>query len=843
VACQSEIRILSGLADQMLGGDRRRAVIQPLVVVLAALCAGFVVDRYAPAVGLSVSVPLLWSASVLVWACWHLAWRAGRRRLRGWLLLLSVLLAAAAWHHCCWRLFSPWDLGFSARIDRRPVCIEGIAVEVPKRIPPGLPNPLQTMKEGPRSSLAVDALSIRDGGGWRVAAGRAMVLVRGDLVGIDAGDRLRIFALLGKPMAARNPGEFDFARHARGGRQLSLLWCKSPDCITICRPAAPWHPGRLIGRLRVRASRALWAKVGDRQQGLAAAVLLGAREQVTDDLKEDFITTGTVHLLVVSGLHLGILAGGLFFALRAGLLPRRSALVLVAVLVIGYTVLTEARPPVVRACVLVVVVCLARLGGRRALAANSLAAAALVVLLFNPADLFRTGPQLSFLAVAALAWFGSYRQQVTPTDPLDQLLAETRSWPIRAMRWARRWGWQLTLVSTVVWLAVAPLVMARFHLCTPIAVLLGPILWLPVAVGLLAGFGVLLLGWLIPPLGHFFGWLCSACLTLVQGCVSLAARLPGGHFWLPGPPDWWLIGLYGGLGLWLLVSRWRPPRRWLLGLLAGWVAVGLLSALFPRPRHARLEVAMLAVGHGGAVVLQLPCGQTVLYDCGHLGSPESATRSIACYLWSRGITRIDVVVLSHADLDHYNALPGLIERFSVGKVVVSSVMFDGDAPGLDYLRQVLAEADVPICQVWSGDRLAAGGGVRMEVLHPPWGGFGGSDNANSVVLLVEFAGHRVLLPGDLEPPGLTMLVAQPGVDCDLVMAPHHGSNRSDPLGFAAWCRPECVVVSGATPAGLSRGVRAYRKLGAAVLHTGQTGAVQVTLSRAGMTLRTYREAR
>ena len=73
MACQSEIRILSGFADQMLGGDRRRAVIQPLVVVLAALCAGFVVDRYAPAVGLSVSVPLLWSASVLVWACWHLA--------------------------------------------------------------------------------------------------------------------------------------------------------------------------------------------------------------------------------------------------------------------------------------------------------------------------------------------------------------------------------------------------------------------------------------------------------------------------------------------------------------------------------------------------------------------------------------------------------------------------------------------------------------------------------------------------------------------------------------------------------------------------------------------------
>jgi competence protein ComEC len=387
-----------------------------------------------------------------------------------------------------------------------------------------------------------------------------------------------------------------------------------------------------------------------------------------------------------------------------------------------------------------------------------------------------------------------------------------------------------------------PLVMARFHLCTPVAVLLGPLLWLPVAVGLLAGFGVLLVAWLVPLLGHIFGWLCGASLALVQGCVSLAARMPGNHFWVPGPPDWWLVGLYGGLAFCLTLSHWRPPRRWLVGLLAGWVAVGLLVAAASRRRDARLDVAMLAVGHGSAVVLQLPTGQTVLYDCGHLGSPEGATRSIAAYLWSEGLTRIDAVVLSHADLDHYGALPGLVQRFSVGKVLVSKVMFHDDSPGLDYVREVLADAAIPICPIWSGDLLAVGDGVKIEVLHPPWGGVPGSDNANSVVLSVEYAGRRILLPGDLEPPGLAALVAQPAVDCDLVMAPHHGSYRSDPLGFAAWCRPECVVVSGATPSRPGRGTRAYQKLGAAVVHTGQSGAVEVTLSRAGVAVETFLRA-
>jgi competence protein ComEC len=650
---------------------------------------------------------------------------------------------------------------------------------------------------------------------------------------------VRVFAKLSRTVPARNPGEFDFARHARANRQLSVLRSESPDCVTVLSAGTPWRVRRMVDRLRRWGRGLLWGQLGSRQSALAAAVLLGAREQVGAERTQSFITTGTVHLLVVSGLHMGILAGGLFFALRLGLLPRRTALVLVAVLVVAYTILTEARPPVVRACVLVVVVCLARLGGRRALAFNSLAAAALAVLALNPADLFRTGPQLSFLAVASLAWLGTREGSARMPDALDQLLTEARPWPVRAARRSGWAFWQLTLASTVVWFVVEPLVMARFHLLTPIAVLISPILWLPVAASLMSGFGVLLFGWLVPPLGLVFAWICDRSLALVERCVTTASALPGSHFWVPGPADWWLVGFYGGLALLTAFPRFRPPRRWCLALFAGWVALGLAAARSDWARRDALQCTVLSMGHGCAVVMELPTGQTILYDCGSLGPPHSGARTIAWYLWSRGITRLDAVVLSHADVDHYNALPELLQRFHVRAAVVSPRMFAGDAPGLTALRSALETAAVPVRTVWAGGRLAIGHGMTMAVLHPPRAGVPGSDNANSIVMAVDYAGRRFLLPGDLEPPGLEKVTAQPPLDCSVLLAPHHGSHRSDPAGFAAWCAPEWVVISGGWQGDLRHVTRPYGNPGMEVLHTAARGAIQFTVSDHAIRVSTF----
>ena len=205
-------------------------------------------------------------------------------------------------------------------------------------------------------------------------------------------------------------------------------------------------------------------------------------------------------------------------------------------------------------------------------------------------------------------------------------------------------------------------------------------------------------------------------------------------------------------------------------------------------------------------------------------------RAISSSLWSRGITHLDAVIISHADADHYNALPELLERFSVGVVYVSPVMFDEPTDALDRLHSSIVAAGVPIRELWQGATLANRGGATIEVVHPPRTGVLGSDNANSLVLAVEYAGRRMLLPGDLESPGLDDVMAELPYDCDVLLAPHHGSRRSDPPGFAAWCTPEWVVISGGSDADPDVR-RTYEQADARVFNTGQDGAVEISVDR------------
>ena len=339
-----------------------------------------------------------------------------------------------------------------------------------------------------------------------------------------------------------------------------------------------------------------------------------------------------------------------------------------------------------------------------------------------------------------------------------------------------------------------------------------------------------------------------ACLAFTQETVSWASQLPGGHLYAPGPPLWWLVVFYAGWGLVALIPRWRADWKRVLALAVLWVAVGFAAAGWPTRADASLRCSFLAVGHGTCVVLEIPGGQTLLYDAGSLASPESATNTVSAFLWSRGITHLDGIVISHPDVDHYNAVPGLLERFSVGAVYVSPLMFDawandGDLTAPEFLKRSLDAAGIPLQEVWMNDRLKlANPAVQLEVLHPPRFGVTGRDNANSILLAVEYAGSKILLPGDLESPGIESVLAEPPLDVDILLAPHHGSRFSDPPGFAAWCSPGWVVMSGGSSDAKSTSFASssYRRAGAKILHTAFAGAVEFALGPDGVHERQFR---
>lgn len=808
---------------------------QPLVVVASAVCAGIVVDRYSPA-----RFVVWWLAAVVLWCGWCAAWGSGRRAWASMMLLASLAAVGAAWHQACWSLYSTDELGAFAADVAQPTCLQAVARASPRRMPAPEFDPLRPITTADRSRLILRLTAVRDGDRWLDASGETTLDVNGHLLGVKAGDRLQIFGQLRAVTPPANPGEFDFAVYQRADRRLCRLTADHPECVTVVAPGSTWQPRRWLDRARRAGDDALWSSLSRAQSGLALALILGQREQLDATTTRHFYESGTVHLLSISGLHVGLLAFLLFRGLELGFLQRGPALAAVAAITTFYALVIDAEPPAVRAAVMVLLVCLALYSGRPVSMFNLLAMAAIVVVAMNPAELFRTGTQLSFLAVATLAWLGQRLAPQGIQDPLTRLIARTRPWPARMLKKYGTSIARMMVLTSTIWLVSMPLVLARFNLISPASLLLTPLLAIPIALGLFTGFVLVSVGWLIWPLSIPLGWMCDACLACVNHGVALVDRVPGSHLWLPGPSWWWLVGCYALLTLWAASDRWRPPRRWCVAILAGWSAVGLITAQLHQSTRDAFDCTFLSVGHGCAAVMSLPDGSTVLYDAGQLGSPAAAARSISGYLWSRGRTRIDAVVISHADIDHFNALPELLRRFRIGAVYVSPVMFDGDGAALDELRGAINRAGVPLREIYAGDRLHGSDDCLLTVLHPPSRGTLGSDNSNSVVLEVVCYGRRILLPGDLESPGLDELLAESPLDCDVVLAPHHGSTQSDPPGFVAWTTPEWTIISGDSRSNRPAVADAYRRRGATVLNTSQSGAVTVRIDRSALNVSPWR---
>ena len=357
--------------------------------------------------------------------------------------------------------------------------------------------------------------------------------------------------------------------------------------------------------------------------------------------------------------------------------------------------------------------------------ANIFALAWLVVALINPMDLFSPGCQLSFLSVLILYRIGLLWDQQEPPAPdgqdpmaLSKLLEERKpwwSWLLRGQGTAIIDGYKISLL---VWLGVAPLVAYHYNLVPAVALLIGPPIGLLTAIALMAGFALLLMAALhLPGIG-----LCAVPLRLsLAACdflVDWADRQWWGRAYIADLPAWWLVGCYLGILAYLTLHSLRRSTRWAVVAGLGWLCMGLLAALVRLPT-GELRCTFLAVGHGGCTVLETPDGRVLLYDAGAMAGPQVAEQQIPPFLWRRGIRRIDEVPLSHGDLDHFNGLNNLLDRFSIGQVTCTPTFADKKTEGVAFIVDMLDRRRIPRRIVQAGDRLLPGGGVVMEVLDPP----------------------------------------------------------------------------------------------------------------------------
>ena len=540
-----------------------------------------------------------------------------------------------------------------------------------------------------------------------------------------------------------------------------------------------------------------------------------------------------MHLLVISGFHVGIIAFLLALVLRLLGVPWRPRLLLVAVGLGIYCLLVGMRPPVMRATLMAWIVLGALAMDRVINWPNVLAAAALAILWVQPTQLLDPGFQLSFGAVLSLLVFAPrWRRWVEPC------LGWVRP------RWARRYMAMSISCTTAIWVGLWPALAWYFHLIAPVSMLANILVVPLVSLLVVCGTVTLLVGTVAPGVMPWMGLCVSFLLDAVVACVSWCQRLPGGCWYVGQPDGWILLGYYGVIALTLLRRRlgWSIGRVLVCWLLAINVCVWTSVAI----RHAAsrwLRVEILDVGHGDSIVVRTPSGQTVLVDA---GTQDAGRRRVVPYLRWAGIRVLDALIITHLDEDHLGGAIPVMEALQVRRLLTSGAQ--DDTMTFRRVEELADQHGVTRAVLQRGMSFGEGWGARIRVLHPFTGWVPGTkpgSNDNSVVLKLTKGDVSILLTGDLEEAGLPWLLAQSEELASTVLkVPHHGSALgAEAEAFLAAVRPELAIISvGRThnlPAPAT--IEALEQVGARVLLTRRDGAVRVRTDGRRVEIATERE--
>ncbi len=652
--------------------------------------------------------------------------------------------------------------------------------------------------------LRLSAAEIMAGGGWREVAGDALLIVPRPS-DYRYGDVLLVSGELQTPVQF---DDFDYRSYlAQQGIHSTMLY---PQAEIIGRGQG-FAPLARIYAVRNSLSHSLAQVLPEPQASLAQGIVLGVRGNIPASVKADFSHTGTAHLLAISGLHLGILAG-MLLGLGVWLLGRRRYLYIWLTLAIiwAYAALTGMHPPIIRAAIMVSLFLAAEILGRQRSAVTALAFAAAVMVAVEPRLLWSASFQMSFTAMMGLITLFPLFQSAG-RRAVNAAWGEGRRGTATAYFIAD--GFSVTLAALA---GVGPLIAYYFGIISfvspPATLLTLPALPAIIVSGGLTGS----IGLVAPAAAQVFGWLAWGFLSYLLAMVSAFAAIPLSFVRVApiAPSLVWIY--YSALAAMLYLTRRRragtiakapppaaapgtgriaemlssSPRKWLIPpLLAAAVLLSAAAAAMP---DDNLHISFLDVGQGDAILIHRGT-QQVLVDGGP--SPQDITVELGRKMpfWDR---TIELVVSTHPSADHLTGLVEVAGRYRVERVLHPEADFQSGIYG-QWLK-LLEEREIECLTARAGQRIELGGGAVIEVLNPqspPLEGTSSDVDNNGVILRVAMGEASFLLTADAMAAAESELIAQrAGLESTVLKVGHHGSSTSTTPRFLAVVDPQIAVI-------------------------------------------------
>ncbi|MBL7072242.1 MAG: ComEC/Rec2 family competence protein [Candidatus Omnitrophica bacterium] len=659
------------------------------------------------------------------------------------------------------------------------------------------------------------------------------------------GESLAIGGEIFAPEEVKNRGVFDYKKHL-GRRRIGALMSNSPRDVflkTYAKKTGMFLFHKRLMDVRLSAVEIFEKRLINPASAIVKSAILGARGDLTKKVRDVFLKTGTMHILAVSGLHVGIIAVILAMILRITRCPKKITFFLTICAICVFAVFTGARPSTLRAVIMASFILINLAIGKNSDIVNGLILSAFVILFFRPEEIYNLGFVLSYLSIFSIVYVMPLVKAFFENEP--RVPDEGK------IGFIKRYFLISLATSFSVWIGLMPIISLNFGMITPTVVISNliavPILFVVIILGACIIAAEVFVVFI--PVGILISQITNGVIRFFIKIMTMISEMPLA-FVKVGPPSGVLIGaFYAGLIFTIIFFNRKKRKIIFIIFLLFTVNLFIWQEILNATGAGAFKCTFFSVGKADAALFEFPNSGVMMIDGGRGGSItglDAGANIVAPYLRGKGKRKIDCVLVSHAHEDHVGGLSFLVENFETGCVIMSEFLLKDDIKHGYYKRflRIVEEKGIRKMSIQSGDVIKGFSDAGIEVLNPSEDHIDLNDR--SIVLNVKTKnGNSILFCADISTKITNEILANyPELKADIIKFPHHGSgfgNIADMEKFLDSIGPKAVIITNKT-CGVNKELMEILKQKQIELYiTGDSGAVTVVENGADFKIRTFCE--